>query len=75
MRFRLSQARRACRRCRSAEIGEAGVHRSPSGTIASQELVRITRTGDDDFEQEDIAEHPFVPLIGKEIRNIEMSEQ
>ena len=32
----------------------------------SQELVRITRTGDDDFEQEDIADVRFVPLIGKE---------
>ncbi|HET6389187.1 protein-L-isoaspartate(D-aspartate) O-methyltransferase [Hyphomicrobium sp.] len=32
----------------------------------AQELVRITRTGDDDFEQEDIADVRFVPLIGKE---------
>ena len=32
----------------------------------SQELVRVTRTGDDDFEQEDIADVRFVPLIGKE---------
>ncbi|MBY0560464.1 protein-L-isoaspartate(D-aspartate) O-methyltransferase [Hyphomicrobium sp.] len=32
----------------------------------SQELVRITRTGDEDFEQEDIADVRFVPLIGKE---------
>ncbi|WP_082072823.1 protein-L-isoaspartate(D-aspartate) O-methyltransferase [Hyphomicrobium sp. 99] len=34
--------------------------------LRSQELVRITRTGDEDFEQEDIADVRFVPLIGKE---------
>jgi len=32
----------------------------------SQELVRITRTGEDDFDREDIADVRFVPLIGKE---------
>lgn len=32
----------------------------------SQELVRVTRTSKDDFEQEDIADVRFVPLIGKE---------
>ena len=32
----------------------------------SQELIRITRRGDDEFEREDIADVRFVPLIGKE---------
>ncbi len=32
----------------------------------SQELIRITRTSEDDFESEDIADVRFVPLIGKE---------
>ncbi|MBS0232195.1 MAG: protein-L-isoaspartate(D-aspartate) O-methyltransferase [Proteobacteria bacterium] len=32
----------------------------------SQELVRITRAGEDDFDREDIADVRFVPLIGKE---------
>lgn len=31
-----------------------------------QELVRITRVDDDEFEREDIADVRFVPLIGKE---------
>jgi protein-L-isoaspartate(D-aspartate) O-methyltransferase len=31
---------------------------------SSQELVRITRMGEEDFEQEDIADVRFVPLIG-----------
>lgn len=32
----------------------------------SQELVRITRVEDDEFDREDIADVRFVPLIGKE---------
>ena len=32
----------------------------------SQELVRVTRIGEDEFEQEDLADVRFVPLIGKE---------
>jgi protein-L-isoaspartate(D-aspartate) O-methyltransferase len=32
----------------------------------SQELIRVTRAGDDEFEQEDLADVRFVPLIGKE---------
>lgn len=32
----------------------------------SQELIRVTRVGDDEFEQEDLADVRFVPLIGKE---------
>lgn len=32
----------------------------------AQELIRITRTSEDDFEREDIADVRFVPLIGKE---------
>ncbi len=32
----------------------------------AQELVRITRTAEDDFEREDLADVRFVPLIGKE---------
>lgn len=32
----------------------------------SQELIRITRVDDDDFDREDIADVRFVPLIGKE---------
>lgn len=32
----------------------------------SQELVRITRNAEDDFEREDLADVRFVPLIGKE---------
>ncbi len=32
----------------------------------SQELIRITRVDDDEFEREDIADVRFVPLIGKE---------
>lgn len=32
----------------------------------SQELIRVTRTGEDDFEQVDIADVRFVPLIGAE---------
>lgn len=32
----------------------------------AQELVRITRTSEDDFEREDLADVRFVPLIGKE---------
>jgi protein-L-isoaspartate(D-aspartate) O-methyltransferase len=32
----------------------------------AQELVRITRIGEDEFEQEDIADVRFVPLIGQE---------
>ncbi len=32
----------------------------------AQELVRITRVDEDDFEREDIADVKFVPLIGKE---------
>jgi len=31
-----------------------------------QELVRVTRVSDDDFEREDIADVRFVPLIGRE---------
>ena len=32
----------------------------------AQELIRITRTSEDEFEREDIADVRFVPLIGKE---------
>jgi protein-L-isoaspartate(D-aspartate) O-methyltransferase len=32
----------------------------------AQELIRITRTTEDDFQREDIADVRFVPLIGKE---------
>ena len=32
----------------------------------AQELIRITRVDEDEFEQEDIADVRFVPLIGKE---------
>ena len=32
----------------------------------SQELVRVTRIDEDEFEQEDLADVRFVPLIGKE---------
>ena len=32
----------------------------------SQELIRITRVDDDEYEREDIADVRFVPLIGKE---------
>lgn len=32
----------------------------------AQELVRVTRTGESDFEYEDIADVRFVPLIGQE---------
>lgn len=32
----------------------------------SQELIRVTRTDEDEFEREDIADVRFVPLIGKE---------
>ena len=32
----------------------------------AQELIRITRVDEEDFEQEDIADVRFVPLIGKE---------
>lgn len=32
----------------------------------SQELIRVTRVDDDEFEQEDLADVRFVPLIGKE---------
>ncbi len=32
----------------------------------SQELIRITRVADDEYEREDIADVRFVPLIGKE---------
>ena len=32
----------------------------------SQELIRITRVDEDEFEREDIADVRFVPLIGKE---------
>lgn len=32
----------------------------------SQELIRIARAGEDEFEREDIADVRFVPLIGKE---------
>lgn len=32
----------------------------------AQELVRVTRVDEDEFEQEDIADVRFVPLIGKE---------
>ncbi len=32
----------------------------------SQELIRITRVNDDEYEREDIADVRFVPLIGKE---------
>lgn len=32
----------------------------------SQELVRVTRFSEDEFEQEDLADVRFVPLIGKE---------
>ena len=33
--------------------------------VYAQELVRVTRTGPDNFEREDIADVRFVPLIGK----------
>jgi protein-L-isoaspartate(D-aspartate) O-methyltransferase len=36
------------------------------GDQRAQELVRITRVDEDEFEQEDIADVRFVPLIGKE---------
>ena len=32
----------------------------------AQELVRVTRTGDDDYKMEDIADVRFVPLLGEE---------
>jgi protein-L-isoaspartate(D-aspartate) O-methyltransferase len=32
----------------------------------SQELIRVSRVDDDEFEQEDLADVRFVPLIGKE---------
>ena len=32
----------------------------------AQELIRITRIDEEEFEQEDIADVRFVPLIGKE---------
>jgi protein-L-isoaspartate(D-aspartate) O-methyltransferase len=32
----------------------------------AQELIRITRTAEDDYQREDIADVRFVPLIGKE---------
>lgn len=39
----------------------------PIGTDPrSQELVRVTRVGEDDFETEDIADVRFVPLVGEE---------
>lgn len=36
------------------------------GDQRSQELIRITRVEEDEFEREDIADVRFVPLIGKE---------
>ena len=36
------------------------------GVPRSQELVRVTRVDEDEFEQEDLADVRFVPLIGKE---------
>jgi protein-L-isoaspartate(D-aspartate) O-methyltransferase len=36
------------------------------GDLRAQELIRVTRTDQDDFEQEDLADVRFVPLIGKE---------
>lgn len=36
------------------------------GDLRAQELVRITRVDDDEFEREDLADVRFVPLIGKE---------
>lgn len=39
----------------------------PVGALATaQELIRITRTGADEFEREDLADVRFVPLIGEE---------
>ncbi len=39
----------------------------PIGTDPrAQELVRVTRTADDEFRSEDIADVRFVPLVGKE---------
>ncbi len=40
----------------------------------SQELVRVTRVAEDEFEQEDLADVRFVPLIGKEGWESEESE-
>jgi protein-L-isoaspartate(D-aspartate) O-methyltransferase len=40
----------------------------------SQELIRITRVDEDEFEREDIADVRFVPLIGKEGWESEDSE-
>ena len=40
----------------------------------AQELIRVTRVSDDEFEREDIADVRFVPLIGKEGWESEDSE-
>jgi protein-L-isoaspartate O-methyltransferase len=32
----------------------------------AQELVRVTRTSNDEFKSEDLADVRFVPLVGKE---------
>ena len=47
----------------------------PIGTDSrAQELVRITRTGEDRFEREDLADVRFVPLIGAEGWEVEEPE-
>jgi protein-L-isoaspartate O-methyltransferase len=38
----------------------------PHGSVEHQRLVRITRRGPDQFDEEDLGEVRFVPLLGAE---------
>lgn len=46
------------------QLADGGRLVMPVGAVRSQRLIRLTRRGEDDFEQQDLADVHFVPLIG-----------
>ncbi|MDR7269557.1 protein-L-isoaspartate(D-aspartate) O-methyltransferase [Pelomonas saccharophila] len=51
-------------RALKAQLAEGGRLVMPIGAVRSQRLVRLTRRGGDHFEQQELADVHFVPLIG-----------